>query len=83
MEPDIIPKPNDGIFWMLYAEGRSTPATKHPSLEIAISEAERICKKDHVKVYILQVVKSVEVSSPPVTIATYKQGTPPEKEIIY
>ena len=54
-------------FFMVYAEGKETPAVKHETLEEAQQEAMRLCKKLGVKCYVLgelvecEAVKPIEV----------------------
>lgn len=55
------------IFYMVYAEGKETPAVKHETLEEAQQEAIRLCKKLGVRCYVLgelveyKAVKPIEV----------------------
>ena len=53
-------------FWMLYAEGKSSPTLRHFSYESALNEATRLAQELGTPVYILRAVevarlKTVEV----------------------
>lgn len=49
-------------FWMLYADGHSTPTHRHGTIEQARAEAERLAEKLNCRVYILQAVEEVELN---------------------
>lgn len=51
-------------FFMVYAEGKETPAVKHETLEEAQQEAMRLCKKLGVKCYVLGELVEYEADKP-------------------
>ena len=54
------PKP----FFMVYAEGKDTPAVKHETLESAEMEADRLSNKLGVSCYVLQATEEYEPMKP-------------------
>lgn len=57
LEKEENPQP----FWMLYAEGQNTPAYKHPSIESAIAEKQRLERELGVDVHILELTSQNNV----------------------
>lgn len=51
-------------FYMVYAEGRNTPAVKHETLESAENEADRLSNKLGVNCFVLEVFKEYEPMKP-------------------
>ena len=52
------------MFWMVYVEGRREPRKKHPSLELAHAEAERLaCLPENIgkKVWVLVTIGCCEL----------------------
>ena len=45
-------------FYMVYAEGKNTPAYKHGSYEKAQKEAQRLCEELGVECYVLIAISS-------------------------
>jgi hypothetical protein len=41
-------------FYMVFAEGRNAPTTKFETIEEAEAEAERICRKERLKTFVLE-----------------------------
>lgn len=64
---------NEHKFWMVFIEGRKTPAVKHYELDEARLEAERLLRlpenRFHVA-YILECVSFGAIESPPVVWRT-------------
>ena len=46
----------EGKFWMVYVEGKSSPTKKHADFNEAYDEARRLAKKEGRDTYLLQAV---------------------------
>lgn len=53
-------------FWMVYLSGGRAPSCRHPSLEDAKNEAERLCRTHHSEAFVLEAVGAVEEKEAPV-----------------
>ena len=53
-------------FYMLYVEGKNSPAKKHFSIEEARIEAERLARKEKKPVYVLLTREMCEIAEAPV-----------------
>ena len=51
-------------FWMCFVPGRNSPTVQHETLQQAENEAERLCRKTGLDVYILEAVQG---ASPPIS----------------
>lgn len=63
MEPKH--KDTDG-FWMVYVDGASLPKVKHYDKNVAVSEAERLARREGRTVYILFACEGYKLQEPPV-----------------
>lgn len=53
-------------FWMVYVDGASLPKVKHYDKNVAVSEAERLAKKDGRTVYLLFACGGYKLQETPV-----------------
>ncbi len=53
-------------FWMVWCDGRRTPAKVHRTCRQAQVEAERICKQEKRRVYVLKAESVCFPKEPPV-----------------
>lgn len=49
-------------FYMVYLDGKDTPAFKHTNLDSAEKEAKRLAELHDTKAYVLCTIKSIEVN---------------------
>ena len=50
-------------FWMVFLEGRSTPARKHDDIGKAMVEAERLATIERVPAHVLECVASCQLKT--------------------
>jgi hypothetical protein len=51
-------------FWMVYVEGRQSPSSRHSTRAEAISEAERLARKEQQSVVLLEAVAFCSLLEP-------------------
>ena len=66
-------------FWMVFVDGAGGPARKHPSLEAAMVEAERLTRKTHKSVYLLRPIMVVDEADHPVVYRLIPSITPVDR----
>ena len=54
----------DKIF-IVFVEGKQSPSLPHYNQDEAIEEAERLCRKENLKVYLFKAIKVVTPVAPP------------------
>ncbi len=64
--PPVQPRPPESTrpFWLCYVEGSGLPMVRHPSLQVAVAEAERLTKTTGRRVYLLCAHSSVTFIQP-------------------
>ncbi len=63
-------------FWMVLKNtGRYEPLIKHETKELAIEEADRLCRKENKKMFILETIGFVEPAPIPTTYSVeFEEG---------
>ena len=51
-------------FWMVFVEGRQSPATEFQSVEDARKEAQRLCVKENRNAFVLEAVNGYYLPEP-------------------
>ncbi len=54
----------EDMFWMVYGGHCSAPTYKHPSYELAVKEAERLCALHNKPFFILEAKEKIERVTP-------------------
>ena len=64
-------------FWMVYLEDGRGPSVRHATRKNAVAEAERLCRKEGLPVYLLKATHVCRVVPPPVPPTEWEAlGTP-------
>ena len=57
---------DDKVFWMVYVEGLRAPEYQHFTHASAVVEAERLCRQENRRVFLLKADHFVSVSEAPI-----------------
>ena len=55
-------------FWMVHGGYKTHGVVRHESLDLAVGEAQRLCQKHGVEFYVLEAVKIIRTSKPPIEV---------------